>query len=334
MILVTGATGLVGGHLLWHLLQENITVNAIKRPSSNLKPLRQIFNFYTPHADAFLRRIKWRIADVCDEKTITDALVGIETIYHCAAVVSLNNGSDELITTNINGTKNVVNAALKNNVKRLCFVSSIAACGHATDENLITETTEIGNIEMRSAYARSKYYSEQEVWKGIKAGLNAVIVNPGVILGFSGTNKGSSELFARVRKGLPFYTLGGSGYIDVRDVVKIMIELTKGKINAERYILVAENYSNKDILSWIATGYGKKAPTICINKNSLQLIGRVSEIAGKMLGHSPKFDSAMARSATNIAFYSNAKITTLLQYTFIPIEKCIREICNYEKKLK
>lgn len=332
MILVTGATGLVGGHLLWHLLQQNITVTAIKRPTSNLEPLRQIFSFYTPHADAFLRRIQWRIADVCDEKSLSDALLGIETVYHCAAIVSLSNGGDELIATNVNGTANIVNSALRNNVKRFCFVSSIAACGQTTGDELITETTEITEIENRSAYSRSKFYSEQEVWKGIRAGLNAVIVNPGVILGFSGTDKGSSELFARVRKGLPFYTLGGSGYIDVQDVVKIMIELTNQNISAQRYILIAENCSNKDILSWMADGYGKKKPCICINKKTLLAIGSILELLGKVFGFTPTLDRSMARSASNRAYYSNAKIRNELKYQFKSIEKCIQEICDFDKK--
>lgn len=331
MILVTGATGLVGGHLLWHLLQQNITVKAIKRPTSNLESLRKIFSFYTPHADAFLRRIQWRTADVCDEKSISDALLGIEIVYHCAAVVSLGNGSEELIATNVNGTANIVNAAVKNKVKRFCFVSSIAACGQTAGEELITETTEITEIENHSAYSRSKYLSEQEVWKGIRAGLNAVIVNPGVILGFSGTDKGSSELFARVRKGLPFYTLGGSGYVDVQDVVKIMMELTNSAITAERYILVAENCSNKDILSWLADGYGKRKPFICINRKTLLTFGSISEMLAKIVGFTPTLDRSMARSASNRAYYSNAKIKNELKYQFNPIEKCIREICDFDK---
>jgi len=332
MILVTGATGLVGGHLIWHLLQQNITVTAVKRPTSNLEPLRKIFGFYTPHVDAFIRRIQWRDADICNEKLVSEALLGIETVYHCAAVVSLNNGGNDLIATNVNGTANIVNAALRNNVKRFCFVSSIAACGHTTGEDLITESTKVENIENRAAYSRSKYYSEQEVWKGIRAGLNAVIVNPGVILGFSGTDKGSSELFARVRKGLPFYTLGGSGYVDVQDVAKIMIELTNSTVVAERYILVVENCSNKDILTWMADGYDKKKPSICINKKTLLAIGSISEMLGKIFGFNPTLDRSMARSASNRAYYSNAKIINELKYKFNPIEKCIQEICDFDKK--
>ncbi|MFZ4582030.1 MAG: NAD-dependent epimerase/dehydratase family protein [Paludibacter sp.] len=332
MILVTGATGLVGGHLVWHLLQQNITVIATRRSSSDLEPLRKIFSFYTPQAEAFLRRIQWRMADVCDEKSITEALKGIETVYHCAAVVSLSNGGDDMINTNVKGTANIVNAALKNKVKRFCFVSSIAACGHAMGTDLIDENTELSNVEMRSAYARSKYFSEQEIWKGIRAGLNAVIVNPGVILGYSGTNKGSSELFARVRNGLPFYTNGGSGYIDVQDVVKLMVELTNSDVSGERFILVAENCSNKDVLSWMADGYGKRRPKIGINKKAMLTIGFISEMAGKILPFTPMLDRSLARSASNRAYYANHKITELTHYQFNSIEKCIKEVCKYELK--
>lgn len=332
MILVTGATGLVGGHLLWHLLQQNITISATKRSTSDLESLRKIFSFYTPHADAFLRRIQWRIADVCDKKSIDEALEGIETVYHCAAVVSLSNGGNEMINTNVEGTANIVNAALNNKVKRFCFVSSIAACGQTYGVDLIDENSELVNIQSRSAYSRSKYFSEQEVWKGIHAGLNAVIVNPGVILGYSGSDKGSSELFARVRKGLPFYTHGGSGYIDVQDVVKLMIELTNSTITAERYILVAENCSNKDVLSWMADGYGKRRPTIGINKKFMLAIGTISEIAGKILPFTPMLDRSLAQSASNRAYYSNRKIVELTQFQFNSIEKCINEVCEFDIK--
>jgi nucleoside-diphosphate-sugar epimerase len=170
------------------------------------------------------------------------------------------------------------------------------------------------------------------VWKGIHAGLNAVIVNPGVILGYSGSDKGSSELFARIRKGLPFYTHGGSGYIDVQDVVKLMIELTNSTITAERYILVAENCSNKDVLSWMADGYGKRQPTIGINKKFMLAIGAISEIAGKILPFTPILDRSLAQSASNRAYYSNRKIVELTQFQFNSIEKCINEVCVFDIK--
>jgi nucleoside-diphosphate-sugar epimerase len=334
MILVTGATGLVGGHLVWHLLQKNEQVYAIKRNSSNLQPLRTIFSFYTNEPDIYLSRINWKKADVLSPESLISAFSGIKTVYHCAAIVSLGNGSENLIETNVQGTENVVKAALESCIDKLCFVSSIAACGHAEKNELIDENTHFSNLESRSAYSQSKYLSEQEVWKGIEAGLKAVIVNPGVILGVSGTNTGSSELFARVKKGLPFYTNGGSGYVDVQDVVQLMIRLTESTTTNERFVLISENCSNKEILSWMADGFGKARPVLGISRPILYFVGLLMEFAGKIFGFNPTLDRGMALSATNRSFYSAKKVINLLQYEFKPIRKCIDEVCNFEKKQK
>lgn len=329
MILVTGATGLVGGHLLWHLVQQNENVVAIKRASSRLEPLRTIFSFYTHEPDVFLQKIEWRIADVLDEQSLVLALKDIEVIYHCAAVVSLSNGSEAMIDTNVRGTSNIVNGALNAGVKKLCFVSSIAACGHATKGQLIDESTEWTDNEKRSPYSRSKFYSEQEVWKGIGRGLNAVIVNPGVILGVSGTDTGSSKLFAQVRKGLMFYTNGGSGYVDVQDVVRAMIWLTNSEIHSERFILVSENCSNKDILSWMADGFGKQRPFIGIGRKALGAVGLLSELLAVVFRFTPLIDRQMAQSATNRSFYSSRKIIELTGFLFTPVSKCIADVCGF-----
>ena len=289
MILVTGATGLVGGNLIWHLLQKNDRVTAIHRTSSSLEPLRAIFSSYTSTPDEFLNKIDWIVADVLNENSIRKAMHGISIVYHCAAVVSLGDKADILLDTNVIGTRNVVHASLENKISKLCFVSSIAACGSAFVNEPIYENSFWTDSPDHSLYSRSKYYSEQEVWKGIKAGLKAVIVNPGVILGVSGTDSGSSQLFSLVQKGLLFYTQGGSGYVDVQDVVSVMIRLTESDISGERFILVGENCSNKDILSWMADGFGKRRPFILVGKTVLLFVGFFAEVLGKFFHFYPVF---------------------------------------------
>jgi nucleoside-diphosphate-sugar epimerase len=330
MIVVTGATGLVGGNLLWHLLQENERVSAIRRPTSNFEFLRTIFSFYTANTDEYLDRIDWKTADVLDEKSIQEAMHGATLVYHCAAVVSLGNNADILLDTNVIGTKNIVSAAMDNGIRKLCFVSSIAACGKAEHGKMIDENSVWKDSPNRSLYSRSKYYSEQEVWKGIEAGLNAVIVNPGVILGVSGNNSGSSQLFSLVRRGLMFFTDGGSGYVDVQDVVKAMIQLIKSDIQGERFILVGENCSNKDVLSWMADGFSKRRPLISIGKRLLWLVGVLSENLGKIFQFSPIIDRRTAFSITNREYYSSSKIEKELGFRFKPIEKCIKEVCEFQ----
>jgi dihydroflavonol-4-reductase len=329
MILVTGATGLVGGHLLWHLLQENERVTAIRRKTSNLHPLFKIFSFYTHDPQSYLERIDWKIADVLDINSLYEAMENVTEIYHCAAVVSLGVGSVNLKNTNITGTRNMVEAALLAKASKFCFVSSIAACGRNKNGENIDENSIWEDSETRSDYSRSKFYSEQEVWSGIDKGLNAVIVNPGVILGYSGTDTGSSKLFSQVRKGLMFYTEGGSGYVDVKDVVKTMMLLMKSDITAERFILVAENCSNKDVLSSMANGFHKQKPKIKVGRKLLIVVGYFAEILGKVFQFNPLIDRVMARSATNREYYSGKKIQERFQFGYTPVEKCIREVCQF-----
>ncbi len=331
MILVTGATGLVGGNLLWHLLCENKRVKAIRRVTSDLKPLRTIFSFYTPNPDEYLSRIDWEMADVMDAHSLQTALKNVSVVYHCAAQVSLVNSGEGMLDTNVIGTRNMIEAAIGSGVKKLCFVSSIAACGHASGKVLIDEELPWKDNPNRSLYSQSKYYSEQEVWKGIAKGLNAVIVNPGVILGISGTETGSSQLFSKVRNGFMFYTNGGTGYVDVQDVVTVMIQLIKSDISGERFILVGENCSNKDILSWMADGFGKRRPFISIGRRLLGLVGFIMEMVGKIFGFSPAIDRATARTASKREFFSTRKIENAIGFRFKPVEKCIAEVCSFMK---
>jgi dihydroflavonol-4-reductase len=332
MILVTGVTGLVGGNLLWSLLQENERVVAIRRTSSNLDSLSTIFSFYTPHPDLFLDRIDWRFAELLDLKSIQAAMNDISVVYHCAAVVSLGSSSNILFDTNVIGTKNIVQASLEAGIKKLCFVSSIAACGKNKNNEIIDEDAIWIDSSSHSLYSKSKYYSELEVWKGIDEGLNAVIVNPGVILGISGTDKGSSQLFSQVNTGLIFYTNGGSGYVDVQDVVKAMIQLIKSDNSAERFILIGENCSNKQVLCWMADGFNKKRPFIKIGKKPLWLVGYLSEIVGRIFKFTPLITREMTQSITQREFYSSSKIQKVLGFKFKSIEKCINEVCEFTKK--
>lgn len=331
MILVTGATGLIGGHLLWYLLQTNDKIVAIRRKTSSIDGLKSIFSFYKSDVEALLQKIEWREADVLDIDSLVLAFRDVDIVYHCAAVVSLSSGSETMTDTNVSGTKNIVELALQQNISKLCYVSSIAACGQSVDDNYIDENTNWKNTDNRNAYSRSKYYAELEIWKGIERGLKAVIVNPGVVLGVSGTQTGSSQIFFQVKKGLAFYTSGGTGYIDVRDVVKLMILLLSSEISGQRFILVSENCNTKKILNWMADGFGKKRPKILISKRPLMLLGTISEFAGQVFKSKPLIDRSMARSVSHREKYSNNKVKLEFNYEFIPIKTCIADVCGFMK---
>lgn len=232
---------MLGGHLIRELLRENSEVAAIKRKSSETQSLKSIFGFYGDDVEDLYNRITWIEADVEDYYALCKAFEGIKYVYHCAARVNLGKNDNKMFEVNVGGTKNVVDAALINKVRKLCFVSSIAALSDGNGQNEIDEETPAVHNNTNTIYGESKRLAELEIKKGIDKGLDSVIVNPGVILGYSKEMKGSGVLFERVKKGMPFYTNGLTGYVAVQDVAKAMILLMKSDISDERYVLTAEN---------------------------------------------------------------------------------------------
>ena len=257
---------------------------------------------------------------------------GIHLVYHCGAVVSLGGVDANILETNVIGTRNVVQVALQSPLIQFCFVSSIAACGKGVDNELIDEQTPWNDNTLRSRYSKSKYFAEQEVWHGIEKGLQAVIVNPGVILGPFGSEGGSAQLFLQAQKGMKFYTSGGTAYLDVRDVVEVMLLLVEKKIFAERFILGGENCSHREILNWMADGYGRSRPWIPIGKQLLFSIACINELLAKLLHSKPFIDRGTARSASNRSYYSNQKVEVALGFQFSSIRKCIQEVCAFQTK--
>lgn len=331
MILITGATGLVGGHLIWHLLQENSRVAAMKRANSDTESIKSIFRYYGSEPEALFQRITWREGDVENYDHLLVAMDGVSYVYHCAAMVDLGKNSQRMFDVNVGGTENIVRAALNRNVKKLCFVSSIAALSDGNGNKPTDESTPFHENERTTLYGESKRLGEKVVHEAILKGLNAVTVNPGVIIGYSKNMTGSGELFKRVKKGLPFYTNGITGYVNVQDVVKAMIVLMKSEVKNERFVLVGENKTHKDVLRNIADGYGKYRPFIGMGK-SLISISYALEMLGKLVGFTPLIDSSSARTSISKKRYSSEKFKkTFPDFQFSSIENTIHKICQFDK---
>ena len=223
MILVTGGTGLLGSHLLLELARSGKNVRALKRKSSNISQVRKVFLYYVQNADELLQNIEWFEGDLLDFGSIEDSLEGVKEIYHAGAVVSFYPSDHKsMLKVNIEGTANLVNLALEKAISKFCYVSSVSTLGRADNLGLTDEETYWKASNKNSQYAISKYGAEREVWRGIEEGLNAVIVNPSVILGPGDWKSGSPAFFSRIGKGLKFYTSGINGFVDVRDVSKAM----------------------------------------------------------------------------------------------------------------
>lgn len=333
LVFLTGATGLVGAHLLVHLHQAGRNIRALIRPTSSFSQLELICSFYNQPFQELFNSVDWVYGDTLDYVGLSELMAGVEEVYHCAAVVSFNDkNSKSLLNTNIQGTSNMVDVAMNIGVKNFCFISSIGALGSTGKNDLIDEKTPRKNDGTPSAYSESKFRSELEVWRGYREGLNVVIVNPGVILGPGEPNKGSLLLIQAGRKGMPFYTKSTTGYVDVRDVCRAAMELMEKKIFGKRYILVSENVENRLLFTWIASEFGKKPPYLFATGALLKFSALIAEIAGWITGKTPQLTRETIKSAQKNQQYSNQQIKSALDYTFIPLQKTIQDTCNFIKK--
>jgi len=324
MILVTGGTGLVGAHLLFHLLNENQPIRAIYRSEKKFDTVKRIFGYYTNNVDALFDTIEWVKADLNNIPQLTEAFKDITHVYHCAAFVSFEPDKfDVLKKTNIKGTANVVNFCIDHKVEKLCYVSSIAALGASLNNKAITEDTEWNKEIDNSVYAITKYGAELEVWRGTQEGLDAVIVNPGIIIGPGIWRYGSGSLIKMIYNGLKYYTTGSTSYVDVNDVVKAMIQLVKSDIKNERYILVSENLSFKDFFTKTANYLGVKPPQKEAKPWLLNIAWRLDWLKHKLTRKRRVVSKQTANSAVTTTIYSNNKIKDAIGFEFLPMDKSI-----------
>jgi len=322
MILVTGATGFLGAELIHQLTGGGAKLRALKREHSVIPDLIK---------DNPL--IEWAVADINDLSTLNTAFEDIHQVYHCAAMISFDpRDKAKLLKVNIEGTSNVVNLCVENQA-RLLHVSSVAALGNAKKGQLITEKDFWEYDSKAHSYAISKYEGEMEVWRGIDEGLEAVIVNPSVIIGGTAGFQGSGAIFKLVKEGLSFYTKGATGIVDVRDVAKSMIALMNSTITEERFTISAENYNYQRFFGEIAKGFGVKAPAKEAKPWMLGIAWRAAKFAALFTGKPAALTSDAARSSLNESLYSNKKIIETIGITFKPLDQTIAETCQTLKQL-
>lgn len=315
MILVTGATGLVGSHLLRRLVQSG-------------QKVRATYRFSIPQNDV-TGLIDWVRADILDILALEEAMQGMEQVYHCAAVVSFNpQQKKHLQHVNVQGTANVVNAALNAGVQKMVFMSSVAALGRIREDVAIDETMNWTPETSNSEYGKSKYLAEMEVWRGIGEGLNAVIVNPVIILGAGDWSSGSTAIFKSAYDEFPWYTEGVSGFVDVEDVVTVIIELMKSNITAQRFIVSGANIPYRSIFNLIAKAFGKKCPSRKVTSLMAAIVWRVEAIKSRFTGKSPLLTKETARTAQAKVHFNNTKLLKIFpDFSYTPVEASIDRIC-------
>jgi dihydroflavonol-4-reductase len=321
MNFVTGGTGLVGTHLLFELAKAGEKVRAIKRPNSNLDIVRQVFEYYSPSGKTLFDSIEWVDGDILDIYSLTDAMAGTKFVYHCAASVSFDpKDAPVLDKVNVEGTANVVNAALDSNIEKLCHVSSTAAIGRSKSGEHINEKNAWKNSKQNSRYAISKYGAEREVWRGSEEGLKVVLVNPSIIIGPHNWDQSSSAIFKQANKGMKFYAEGVNAFVDVRDVASAMVKLMQSDIDKQRFLVFSENLSFKDFFTYVSAGMGKKGPTIKLSGAVLEMAWMALKMLSWITRKSPVLTKESARSIRNKYYYSHEKLVKAIGFEFTPIK--------------
>jgi len=329
MILVTGGTGLVGSHLLHDLVKKGKRVRALHRKGSNIRETEKIFSYYSENARELFSVIEWMEGDVLDVSSLAEAMKGITEVYHCAAFVSMDpRDGEKMIHTNVTGTANVVNIALEMNVRKLCFVSSVASLG-VENKKEITEETPWNNESNSSAYAISKYLSENEVWRATQEGLDAVVVNPTIIIGPGNWNRGSGLFFKTAARGTRWYSSGGMGYVDVRDVVRSMVLLMESETINQRFIISSENLSFRAFFEMLYALHNRPVPDKRAGKFILELAWRADRLRSRITGSPHYFTKNVAKNASVTLSYSNQKIKESFAINFIPVSDTLRHTCKH-----
>jgi dihydroflavonol-4-reductase len=316
MILVTGGAGLLGRTLVKMLLANGEKVKAIV----NKTAIEDVGNPNLTIVNA----------DILDVYALEDAMQNVTEVYHCAAIVSFSpKDAQKLYKINVEGTANVVNACLNAGVRKLVHVSSVAALGKMSVGKPISETSQWIESNSNSLYGHSKYLGELEVWRGIAEGLNAVVINPSIILGAGNWKEGSTKLFKSVYDGFPFYTTGTNGFVDVEDVAIIMIELMQSEVTAERFIVNAENATYQNMLSNMAIGFGKKIPHKKVTPFLAAITWRLAALKSIFTQLSPLITRETAQTSLATTLYDNSKLLSALpHFNYKFLEDSIINICN------
>jgi dihydroflavonol-4-reductase len=324
MILLTGGTGFLGGYIIKNLVERGLPVRAIRRSSSlPFFPGKEISE-----------KVEWVDGDVLDVVSLDAAMTGVEQVIHSAAIVSFSKQNrKEMYQVNVDGTENVVNIALEKGVRRIVHVSSVAALGRTTKQEMVSETKNWEENSNNTHYAISKHHAEMHVWRGFAEGLEGVIVNPSTILGYGNWHQSSCSIFRNGYRGFPWYTNGINGFVGVEDTSEAIVQLLLSDINHKRFIINAENWSFRELLSAIAESFGKQVPFREASPLMGALAWRMEALRSFFKNEKPLLTRETAKVAQSKTSFSNeALLQSLPGFSYTPLKAVIKNSCEkYEK---
>ena len=330
MVFVTGATGLIGGYLLLELSKRGKEIRAMKRKNSDLSAVKHLFLEFSD-LNSF-EKIEWIETDLLEISALSEALQGIQTIYHTAGCVGFDDRQKKLIhQINAEGTENLVNLAIAENVPEFVYISSIAVLDNAPGEKIIDENSKWNSEIDHSEYAISKKKGEMAVWRGSQEGLKVLVVYPSVVIGSFDGNRASEKIFKLASKEKMLATTGVTGYVDVRDVAFCMAELVNKEKWNQNFIITSEEKSYLEVFNFLRNKWNLK-PVKSLSESKLKLIQKISQISRLFGG--PSMSKASLSALTGKVKYSNQKIKNELEFTFVPVEEALNFHSERFKNIK
>ncbi len=320
MVLVTGGTGFLGSYIIKQLVEKGYAVRALRR-TNKIPSWIDV---------AIFNKVEWVEGDVLDVVSLEDAMEGVDTVIHSAAIVSFaKKDRKAMYQTNVDGTANVVNIALEKNVRRLVHISSVAALGRTAGGGHVNEEKKWEESKVNTHYAKSKYKAEIEVWRGISEGLDAVILNPATILGYGDWHSSSCGIFKKIHDGFNWYTSGINGFVDVEDVSKAAILLMESSISEQRFVVNGDNWGFQRLQDTIADGFNTKRPAKKATPFLMNIAWRIEKLKSVFTGKNPLLTKESSRVAQSQTYFENAKLLQALpEFSFTPLEETIKKACK------
>ena len=323
MILVTGANGLIGSFVCKELIARAIPFKPMKRAGSDTSLLKEY-------------DLEWLECDILDTTNLERILVGVTGVIHCAAMVSYHKQDEYLMyRTNVKGTRNLVNCCINVGVKYLLHLSSVAALGRKAESREVDENTHWSESPLNSAYARTKYLSELEVWRGEQEGLEVCVMNPSVVIAPGDGQRSSSKLLKYVWDQKRFYTSGSINFVDVRDVAKLVVDAYEKKVTGERFVVSADSIKYKDLFGRLAFKMKKKTPSIKAGPTLIKIVYVLDQIKFFVTRIRPTVTKEMLKSASSNIVFMNQKSKDYFSFNYRSIDDTVTWACEeFELQMK
>ena len=318
IIFVTGATGLLGSFISRRLLSDGYQVRALRRTESDTTLVRDIE-----------AQIDWVEGDILDTVGLAEQLEGVSAVIHSAALVSYDSRDEtRMHKVNVEGTANLVNVSLRKGVDYFLHVSSVGAIGKEKNTIHVDESHQASTEEFTTAYARSKYLSEQEVWRGISEGLPAAIINPSLVLGPGQWDQSSTKIFKYIQDENRFYINGLVNYVDVRDVATVVLRLLESRPTGERFIVSAGSTEYKALFDLIAQSFDKKPPMTPAKPGMIRVVSVLDGLKARLTGQPALITDELRQMVNSTHVYDSTKVQQATRITFNPLVNTIRWCCH------